>query len=641
MIPIRALKRYPVFARLTDDELERVAHICQDRTYEQGMIAFAEGGVATELCLVVDGKIALEMDFSPLSHRVTRRITVASVGKGDLFGLSALVEPHILTLTSRCLERTKVISIEGEALRRVFDENPTIEAKVMSRISSVIVERLKDAQEKLVEFQGGEQVALEYVPEESTLVRGVRHWINLRWIALLGVIVLSAIAGMVFQIDLAIGPIVVIASVIALYNLAFLLWERKLVSPHAAGGMSGGARVLAMGQISLDLIVLTALLHFTGGVENPFAFYYIFHVVGSCILLPRRWAYIQATLAVALFSGLVGLEFFGLVPHVAMGDFAPPYLYLRQPYILAVLLAFATTVYFAAYLATSLAGELRRRQGAVVALKNRLLDQTKQLHEMNDKLVELNKLRDYFLAMVSHDLKSPLVAVESYLQVMLGGFVGEIAEQQREMLERCHQRLGEMLILISDLLDVSRLDAGQVIREFKPVSLLEVASATLSDARSVAEEKGIELRMDVPRDLPAVHAAPHRIKQVLNNLVLNAIKFTPPGGSVTLKARDSEDRLQVEVIDTGIGVPPDELPYIFDAFFRGKRAEELGKGGKSPSARRIEERGVGLGLSITKRIVEAHGGKIWVESPCQETGKGTRVAFTVSKSLAGAGEGAD
>ena len=275
MIPIRALKRYPVFARLTDDELERVAHICQDRTYEQGMIAFVEGGVATELCLVVDGKIALEMDFSPLSHRVTRRITVASVGKGDLFGLSALVEPHILTLTSRCLERTKVISIEGEALRRVFDENPTIEAKVMNRISSVIVERLKDAQEKLVEFQGGEQVALEYVPEESTLVRGVRHWINLRWIALLGVIILSAIASLVFQIDLAMGPIVVIASVIALYNLAFLLWERRFVSPYAAGGMSGGARVLAMGQISLDLIVLTALLHFTGGVENPFAFYYI------------------------------------------------------------------------------------------------------------------------------------------------------------------------------------------------------------------------------------------------------------------------------------------------------------------------------------------------------------------------------
>jgi len=130
----------------------------------------------------------------------------------------------------------------------------------------------------------------------------------------------------------------------------------------------------------------------------------------------------------------------------------------------------------------------------------------------------------------------------------------------------------------------------------------------------MAKEKGMNLRVEVPEKLPVIHAATHRLRQVLNNLLSNAIKFTRPKGLITLSVEDKGDHLQVEVMDTGAGIPPEDLPYIFDEFFRG---------------RDVERTGAGLGLSIAKKIVEAHGGKIWVESPCTTDGKGSKFTFTL------------
>jgi len=124
------------------------------------------------------------------------------------------------------------------------------------------------------------------------------------------------------------------------------------------------------------------------------------------------------------------------------------------------------------------------------------------------------------------------------------------------------------------------------------------------------------LRVEMPEELPIIHAAPQRLRQVLNNLLSNAIKFTPPKGLITITVQDRGDHLQVEVMDTGVGIPPDDLPYVFDEFFRG---------------RDVERAGTGLGLSIAKKIIEAHGGRIWAESPCTADGKGSKFTFTLPK----------
>lgn len=231
------------------------------------------------------------------------------------------------------------------------------------------------------------------------------------------------------------------------------------------------------------------------------------------------------------------------------------------------------------------------------------------------KVVSLRKERlmeatGRILSVILHDLKAPLAAVESYNRLLLGGFVGELSEEQRNMVERSSKRLTDLLSLVSNMVDFSRIGFGDL--RVEKVSLVKVIADCIEVMRPLADEKGLELVAEVPRELPAVLGAEERLKQVAINLLSNAIKFTPSGGVVTVKAEDRIDDIQVEVADTGIGIPDEELPKIFDGFYRGLN---------------IPERGAGLGLSITKGVIEAHHGRVWAVSPCPESGKGSK--FTV------------
>ncbi|MFC1963261.1 ATP-binding protein [Chloroflexota bacterium] len=245
-------------------------------------------------------------------------------------------------------------------------------------------------------------------------------------------------------------------------------------------------------------------------------------------------------------------------------------------------------------------------------------------HKVMKKLLvivsaRVQKTRDtlaHVLSIASHDLKSPIAAVESYLQVILGGYTGEITEKQRNMLSRSSERLKLLLRLIDNVLDISRIDTREL--KMVPTSLPRVAQSALEIIQPLAQEKKVQLKFDVPEDLPMVIAAPNQIQQVIANLLGNAMKFTPSGGEITLNVHDEDSRILVEVMDTGIGISHEELPKIFDDFYRGNAAETAG---------------AGLGLSIAKRVIEAHNGKIWVESPCPESGVGSKFSFILPKNL--------
>ena len=222
----------------------------------------------------------------------------------------------------------------------------------------------------------------------------------------------------------------------------------------------------------------------------------------------------------------------------------------------------------------------------------------------------------HFLSVASHDLKSPLAAVQSYLQVILGGFVGELNEKQREMLSRSCVRIAEFIGMIDNILDISRFEVGEI--EAKELSLSDVVKDSVETLRPLAEQKKLNVTLDLPQETPKTKGSATRLKQVITNLVGNAIKFTSSPGEISVRLEEDDDYLKVAVADTGQGISNEDLPKIFDDFYRGVAGDTAAKG-------------AGLGLSISKMIVEAHGGRIWAESPCPETGSGTKFVFTLPK----------
>jgi len=190
-----------------------------------------------------------------------------------------------------------------------------------------------------------------------------------------------------------------------------------------------------------------------------------------------------------------------------------------------------------------------------------------------------------------------------------------VVEEQKDWLQRSSRRIDGLLVLVTDLLDIPRIELGQLKQEMTELSLNEVVNRSLEGLDLVANKKGLRFMVELPQQSPIIQGSPRRLQQVITNLTNNAINYTKEG-EIKVKLTENEDEIRVDVIDTGIGIPPQDLPRLFDEFYRGSN---------------VEVKGSGLGLSIAKRIINAHGGKIWAESPCLETGKGSKFTFTIPK----------
>jgi signal transduction histidine kinase len=233
---------------------------------------------------------------------------------------------------------------------------------------------------------------------------------------------------------------------------------------------------------------------------------------------------------------------------------------------------------------------------------------------------DLERIRDErrhflsFLSMVTHDLKSPLVAVQGYLKLLLRKSSDCLDERMLTGIHRSIDRMDGMMELISDLLELSRLESGQVIKELKVVSWEEVMGAAVEMAHELASPESITVTTEIHRPLPEVFASDIRLQQLILNLVSNSVRHTPRSGRITIRAKREDDTVTVSVEDDGAGVAPQHLPHVFEEFYQGDP--------ESPE-------GTGLGLSICKRIVDMHHGEIHLESPAPETGVGTLVSFCI------------
>jgi signal transduction histidine kinase len=239
---------------------------------------------------------------------------------------------------------------------------------------------------------------------------------------------------------------------------------------------------------------------------------------------------------------------------------------------------------------------------------------TRELQESNERLQELDRLKSEFVSDVSHELRTPLTSVKGYVDYLLEGIVGELSPPQRDFLTRVKNNTDRLVRLINDLLDLSRIEAGRV--DFRPVKLAMAAVATevIDALQPLAAEKGVDLSTDMSETDGFVRADRDKVYQVLLNLTHNAVKFTPPGGRVRVRVEGQPHGEVLTVVqDTGEGIPSEELARIFDKFHQVS---------ESPTP----TKGSGLGLAIAKKLIELHGGEIWVRS---ELGKGSAFGFTL------------
>ena len=236
---------------------------------------------------------------------------------------------------------------------------------------------------------------------------------------------------------------------------------------------------------------------------------------------------------------------------------------------------------------------------------------------LNDitKQKEVERLKSDFVAKVSHEIRTPLIAMEKSLSLILSKTTGPLSEEQDKFLAITDRNLKRLSALINDLLDLSKLEAGKVALVREPVVIEKVIEEPILVFRNWAETKSIKIDKKIQEGLPQANIDANKIIQVINNLLGNAIKFTPDNGTITVEAVLRGDKeIEISVTDTGIGISEEELPKVFHKFYQvsGNLQTEI--------------RGTGIGLAIAKEIVELHGGRIWVES---QVGKGTRFIFTL------------
>jgi signal transduction histidine kinase len=236
-------------------------------------------------------------------------------------------------------------------------------------------------------------------------------------------------------------------------------------------------------------------------------------------------------------------------------------------------------------------------------------------HEYIAALEQNDQMKDQFLGILSHELRTPLNAIQGFGSILADGVAGDLQPGQTTYLRKMLDSSENMLKLVNDLLDMSRVQAGRFSLDRQVVALAPLLGSVLASLSPEAAHKGHALANEVPPSLPDVLADPQRLSQVLSNLVTNAIKYTPPGGTITVRAFADGAVLRVEVADTGDGVPPDQQSRIFDAFTQVDMTSTRKSGG------------VGLGLSIVKALVEAHGGVVGVRS--DGAGRGSTFFFTV------------
>ena len=438
------------------------------------------------------------------------------------------------------------------------------------------------------------------------LIERVLWFITLRWITVAGICTTSLTAYFILNIGMPLIPILIIATCILLFNFVCINYHHYIKCISYRQYIKSQHRFANL-QIFTDWIALVFLVHYTGGIESPVIFYFIFHVIIAAILLTRKACYLQTSFAVLLIISLSILEYANIIPHVQIKELFPYPIYDNSLYLLSILFFCIISLYVSAYLATSIANQIRKREKEIVVLKDNITDAYQALERKDREKSE-------FTYKVTHELKAPLSAIQSLLKSIEEGYAGEVSEKAKELIIRSEKRAGFLLTLVKDLLDLVTGKIGKSREsDSKSVDINEAVKCTLNLMQEKVKEKNIKLTVNTTEKPAYLNIIPDDLDIIMTNLIGNAIKYTREGGTINISNIKADNKIRIEISDTGIGIHKDDINSIFDEFYRSKNAKA------------IESDGTGLGLTIVRNLIKRYGGHIDVQSTL---GKGTTVTVS-------------
>lgn len=379
--------------------------------------------------------------------------------------------------------------------------------------------------------------------------------------------------------------LLIITFSILLYNITFH-YIRKFVKNDAD---KFNPLHLSILQMIFDLIALMLLVYFTGSVESPLLLFFVIHMIVGSLILPGFVIYTFAVAIVLAFWVITVGEYYGLLPHHHVTGFLPFSLHQQFNYVLAINVSFAFLVDMVVLIANRMAKQLYIRE--------------QQLLESIDKINAAEKEKQKYISGIVHEIKTPLAAVHSYLDLVLQKFLGPLDEVVEEKLIRARRRSDEAIELINNVLKISKLRLeNSFIKE--QVDIASILARAIKVAKVNAEAKGVKLSLiNNWKEKHPIEGDPFLIQIALSNIISNAIKYNNMDGLVEINIDKDKNDLVIKVCDNGVGIPKEEIEKIFTDFFRASNIKKIG----------VE--GSGLGLSVVKQIVERHGGTINVQSP--------------------------
>jgi signal transduction histidine kinase len=389
--------------------------------------------------------------------------------------------------------------------------------------------------------------------------------------------------------NLDVRGISLLALFIVAYDLIAWLLIRPERGPRAPSERYGYLLTIMHATVVLDFLALTIAAWLLGGIRSPFIALYLVHVMLTSILLSAREAVISLLIAFSLLAGLAILELSGILPpRLPDGLVGPDPLDLR--YVLVALAVYGMLLAIVAYLLIGLSRVMRMGEA--------------QLRAAYAALERISGLRRDFLDIAVHNIKAPLGAVTMFLRNLRNGLAGPLNEQQDEWVDRSLDRLASLTDFMSDLRLLATLETGGIEDRMEETDLVPMLMELAEEWNAEAEERGIQFAYDGPAELPPVRAHARLLREAVANFLSNALKFTPEGGRVILRSEALPGTVRVSVEDTGVGISLADQGELFREFSRMRPADTSGDG----------RRGSGIGLSIVKRIVDAHGGSLGCRS---------------------------